>query len=267
MYLYSSYGCSWAPAGKLVVLSQPFLCWVGRITFFSFFLSSNPRGRTLPRNFTMELCLCSSVVGKSLHVAAWDVYTGVVHRVYSCECGSADDLSNGGACLCLLGHDHLLCSLPSLPLIYVWSSYKVRIYIPESRIVTLYNLQAKCFDTVVRRLYRSVSIVKSLYKLKTWAQSSSIILSCCIWSFLHYYITSGTSAVEDSLPWSSVSIGWISWWGLLCSSHQRKDTRLGGMLVIIIIDYSCTVICSVSFNILIQYGVSLILWRHTIFYL
>ncbi|XP_064386089.1 WD repeat-containing protein 18-like [Halichondria panicea] len=75
----------------------------------------------------MELCLCSSVVGKSLHVAAWDVYTGVVHRVYSCECGSADDLSNGGACLCLLGHDHLLCSLPSLPLIYVWSSYKEQV--------------------------------------------------------------------------------------------------------------------------------------------
>ena len=137
------------------------LSWQNHFFFFFSFLQPTWQ------NFTMELCLCSSVVGKSLHVAAWDIYTGVVHRVYSCECGSADDLSNGGACLCLLGHDHLLCSLPSLPLIYVWSSYKVRIYIPESRIVTLYNLQAKCFDTVVRRLYRSVSIVKSLYKLKT----------------------------------------------------------------------------------------------------
>ena len=97
----------------------------------------HPRGHT-SISFTMctlrlsdrrDYCFTCSQGQKLLSVAVWDVKTGIVCRVYSCDTGvttGAGSTGVGGAsAVCLLGETHLLCAPKVVPFIYVWNLKKV----------------------------------------------------------------------------------------------------------------------------------------------
>ena len=66
-----------------------------------------------------DVVFCCTKGGKNLRITAWELATGSVQRIYSC------DAEGGASCACLLGKDYLLCSLKALPFIYVWNIRKV----------------------------------------------------------------------------------------------------------------------------------------------
>ena len=79
-----------------------------------------------------DYCFSCSQGRKLLSVAVWDVKTGIVCKVYSCDTGvntsGAGPKSDvgGAAAVCLLGESHLLCAPRAIPFIYVWNLKKVR---------------------------------------------------------------------------------------------------------------------------------------------
>ena len=78
---------------------------------------------TPPLPDRQDYCFTCSQGKKLLSVSVWDVRTGTILRVYSCDAGSAE--VGGAAAVCLLGKTHLFCAAKATPFIYVWNLKKV----------------------------------------------------------------------------------------------------------------------------------------------